>query len=62
MLTNTYIISLKFNTKLNFVNFDLKRVEHGYTAFIITGIPWWRSKINTYKQKKSNLIEITKSI
>ena len=24
MLTNTHIISLRFNTKLNFINFDLK--------------------------------------
>ena len=24
MLTNTYIISLKLNTKLNFVNFELE--------------------------------------
>jgi hypothetical protein len=23
MLTNTYIINLKLNTKLNFINFDL---------------------------------------
>ena len=26
MLTNTYIIRLKFNTKLNFINFDLKAI------------------------------------